>query len=55
MNLTHEFSVPATVDETWAAFNHMELIASCLPGASLTSVETLEGGFLNTLRIPLSR
>jgi carbon monoxide dehydrogenase subunit G len=39
MNLKHEFRVPATVDETWAAFNHMELIASCFPGAALSSVD----------------
>ena len=51
MRLTHEFSVPATVDETWAAFNHMELIASCLPGASLTSVDG--HNFAGSLRVKL--
>jgi carbon monoxide dehydrogenase subunit G len=39
MNLTHEFRVRARLDEAWAAFNHMELIASCFPGATLTSVD----------------
>jgi carbon monoxide dehydrogenase subunit G len=51
MNLTHEFSVPATVDETWAAFNHMELIASCLPGATLTSVDG--HSFAGSVRVKL--
>ncbi len=39
MELKHEFTVPATLDETWAAFNDIESVAACFPGASVTSVE----------------
>ncbi|UYM06749.1 SRPBCC family protein [Solicola gregarius] len=39
MQLTHTFTVPASVDETWAAFNDLERIAPCFPGATLASVE----------------
>jgi carbon monoxide dehydrogenase subunit G len=39
MELTHQFTVPADVHETWAAFNDIGSIASCFPGATLTSVE----------------
>lgn len=51
MDLTHDFTVPAGLDETWAAFNHLELIASCLPGATLTSVAGQD--FAGTLRVKL--
>lgn len=39
MELSHTFTVPASVDETWAAFNDLERIAPCFPGATLSSVE----------------
>ncbi len=39
MDLTHEFTVPAGIDETWAAFNDIESVAACFPGATVTSVE----------------
>ena len=39
MELTHTFTVPATLDETWAAFNDIASVAGCFPGASVTSVE----------------
>ena len=39
MELQHRFTVPASVDETWQAFNDLERVAPCFPGASLTSVE----------------
>lgn len=39
MELIHRFSVPASIDVTWAAFNDLEGIAPCFPGATLTSVE----------------
>lgn len=39
MELRHDFTVPAPVEETWAAFNDLEMVAGCFPGASLTSVE----------------
>ena len=39
MELTHRFTVPAPVEETWAAFNDLESVAGCFPGATVTSVE----------------
>lgn len=39
MQLSHQFVVPASVEETWTAFNDLELIAPCFPGASLGEVE----------------
>ena len=39
MELTHEFTVPADIDETWNAFNDIESVAACFPGAVVTSVE----------------
>ncbi len=45
MELTHTFTVPASVDVAWAAFNDLERIAPCFPGAALTSYdgEAFEG------------
>jgi len=39
MDLRHEFTVPATVEETWDAFNDIESVAACFPGATVSSVE----------------
>jgi carbon monoxide dehydrogenase subunit G len=39
MDLTHRFVVPAPIDATWAAFNDLERVARCFPGATVTSVE----------------
>ncbi len=39
MELRHEFTVPATLEETWEAFNDIESVAACFPGAAVTSVE----------------
>lgn len=39
MELTHRFVVPASIDVTWAAFNDLEGVAPCFPGATLTSVD----------------
>ncbi|KRF14519.1 SRPBCC family protein [Nocardioides sp. Soil796] len=39
MQLTHEFTVPASRAETWAAFNDIESVAGCFPGATVTSFE----------------
>ena len=45
MELTHQFTVPAPIDDAWAAFNDLERIAPCFPGAALTSYdgEAFEG------------
>ncbi len=39
MELTHRFTVPVSVDAAWAAFNDLEQIAPCFPGAALTSFD----------------
>lgn len=51
MKVTHEFDVSAGIDEVWAAFNHVELLASKLPGAELTGVDGHD--FSGALRIKL--
>ncbi len=45
MELTHQFTVPASVGDAWAAFNDLERIAPCFPGAALTAYDgdTFEG------------
>lgn len=39
MDLTHRFSVAAPVDKAWKAFNDLEGLAACFPGATITSVD----------------
>ncbi|MPZ96044.1 MAG: carbon monoxide dehydrogenase, partial [Propionibacteriales bacterium] len=39
MKLEHEFTVPASVEETWTALNDLDRVVPCFPGASLTSVD----------------
>lgn len=39
MDLKHEFTVPATLEETWEAFNDIASVGECFPGAQVTSVE----------------
>jgi carbon monoxide dehydrogenase subunit G len=51
VQLNHRFTVPASIDETWSAFNNLERIAPCFPGAALTSVEGDE--FTGTCKIKL--
>jgi carbon monoxide dehydrogenase subunit G len=51
MDLTHRFSLPAGVGETWNAFNNVEQLAPCFPGATITNVEGDE--FTGKLKIKL--
>lgn len=51
MELSHRFSVPASVEETWKAFNDLEMIAPCFPGATLLSATDDE--FAGTVKIKL--
>ena len=39
MDLTHRFTVPARLDEAWQAFNDLEGLAPCFPGATISHVE----------------
>ena len=45
MELTHTFTVPTTIDETWAKFQDIADLAECFPGAQVTSVtgDSFEG------------
>lgn len=45
MDLTHRFTVPAPVEEAWTAFNHLDRLAPCFPGAMVagTSGDHFEG------------
>lgn len=51
MELTHSFRVPASLEETWSAFNDIEAVAECFPGASVSSVEGDE--FKGTCKVKL--
>jgi uncharacterized protein len=51
MELTHRFTVPAPIEEAWAAFADLEMVAGCFPGAALTSVEGDE--FKGTVKVKL--
>lgn len=39
MELTHRFTVPVPIEEAWSAFNDLERVAACFPGAALTSFD----------------
>ena len=39
MDLQHTFTVPIGIEEAWTAFNDLEGIAPCCPGAVITSVD----------------
>lgn len=51
MDLEHVFTVPMPVAEAWTAFNDLELIAPCFPGAVITSVDGDD--FTGTAKIKL--
>jgi carbon monoxide dehydrogenase subunit G len=51
VDLTHSFTVPASIDATWAAFLEVESVAQCFPGAAVTSVEGEE--FTGTCKVKL--
>jgi len=39
VELSHSFTVPASVEETWSAFQDIESVAGCFPGATVTEVD----------------
>ena len=51
MELTHSFTVPASLEDTWTAFQDIEDIGACFPGATVTSVEGDE--FKGTVKVKL--
>lgn len=53
MDLTHRFVLPAPIDVAWAAFNDLERIARCFPGASVLSVDGDD--FAGSVKVKLGR
>lgn len=51
MDLKHEFTVPATVEETWEAFNDIASVGECFPGAQVTEVDG--DSFKGTVKVKL--
>jgi carbon monoxide dehydrogenase subunit G len=39
MDLQHRFTVPTSVEETWALFEDIASVAECFPGATVSSAE----------------
>jgi len=39
MDLSHQFRVPVPVEEAWAHFNDIAGVATCFPGATVTSTD----------------
>lgn len=51
MELRHQFVVPASIDDTWAAFMDLESVAPCFPGAVIDSVDDDE--FAGSVKVKL--
>lgn len=51
MDLTHTFTVPTPIEETWAKFQDIASLAECFPGAQVTSVEG--DSFQGTVKVKL--
>lgn len=51
MQLEHRFTVPAPVEDTWRSLLDLELVASCFPGAALTSASG--DAFAGTVKVRL--
>jgi carbon monoxide dehydrogenase subunit G len=51
MELSHTFTVPATVDQAWATFMDLPLVGGCFPGATVT--EVTDEGFAGTVKVKL--
>lgn len=51
MELQHSFTVPSSVADTWEAFTDVASVASCFPGAEVTSIEGDE--FRGTCKVKL--
>jgi carbon monoxide dehydrogenase subunit G len=51
VDLNHSVTVPASTTEAWDAFNQIESMAECFPGAAVTSVEG--NTFKGTVKVKL--
>ncbi|GAA4076646.1 SRPBCC family protein [Nocardioides kongjuensis] len=56
MDLSHSFTVPTSLDATWAHFQDIGALAECFPGAQVTAVGTDDDGaptFEGTCKVKL--
>ncbi len=51
MDLTHRFTVPTSVEETWAHFNDIAGVAECFPGAVVT--DATDVAFAGSVKVKL--
>ncbi|QIG44469.1 SRPBCC family protein [Nocardioides anomalus] len=51
MDLSHRFTVPTPVEETWAHFQDIASVAECFPGATVT--EATEQTFAGSVKVKL--
>ena len=51
MELSHQFTVPSEVEETWAHFNDIASVAECFPGAQVTEAD--ESSFSGSVKVKL--
>jgi carbon monoxide dehydrogenase subunit G len=51
VELTHSFTVPASVEQAWSTFMDLELVGGCFPGATVT--EVTDDGFAGTVKVKL--
>jgi len=51
VDLTHQFTVPTSVEETWSSFLDIGSMAECFPGAQVTSAEG--DTFTGTVKVKL--
>jgi carbon monoxide dehydrogenase subunit G len=51
MELTHDFVVPASVEQAWETFMDLERVAGCFPGATVAEVD--EQSFSGSVKVKL--
>ncbi len=51
MELSHRFTVPIGVEETWAHFNDIASVAECFPGAQVSEAD--ESSFAGSVKVKL--
>jgi uncharacterized protein len=51
VELSHQFTVPIGVEETWAHFNDIASVAECFPGAQVTEAD--ESSFAGSVKVKL--
>ncbi len=51
MDLTHTFTVPTSVEETWVHFGDIKAVGECFPGATVTSADS--DSFAGSVKVKL--